>query len=98
MGPDGLHTIEAPPVGNCTFTEAFEIVGDKIALIGNIQYDDFRALTPDEMRRAVIAVLDECRGKRLILSPSAGPYEESITPEMAENYLVFMKTAWEYRG
>lgn len=96
MGPDGLHTIEAPPIGNCTFTEAFEIVGDKIALIGNIQYDDFRALTPDEMRRAVIAVLDECRGKRLILSPSAGPYEESITPQMAANYIAFMKTAWEY--
>jgi hypothetical protein len=45
----------------------------------------------------VLAVLDECRGKRLILSPSAGPYEESITPELAENYLAFMKTAWEYR-
>jgi len=98
MGPDGLHTIEAPPIGNCTFAEAFDIVGDKIALIGNIQYDDFRALTPDEMRRAVIAVLDECRDKRLILSPSAGPYEESISDEMVENYLVFMQTAWEYRG
>ena len=98
MGPDGLHTIEAPPIGNCTFTEAFEVVGDKIALIGNIQYDEFRALTPDEMRRAVVAVLDECRGKRLILSPSAGPYEESITPELAENYLAFMQAGWEYRG
>ncbi|MBM4456200.1 MAG: hypothetical protein FJ011_00310 [Chloroflexi bacterium] len=98
MGPDGLHTIEAPPIGNCTFTEAFEIVGDKIALIGNIQYDDFRALTPAEMRQAVLAVLDECRGKRLILSPSAGPYEESISERLAENYLTFMQTAWEYRG
>jgi len=98
MGPDGLHTIEAPPIGNCTFTEAFEVVGDKIALIGNIQYDDFRALTPAEMRQAVTAVLDECRGKRLILSPSAGPYEESITPELAANYLAFMQAGWEYRG
>ncbi len=96
MKPDALHTIEAPPIGNCTFTEAFEIVEDKIVLIGNIQYDEFRALTPDEMGQAVTAVLDECRGKRLILSPSAGPYEESITSELAENYLVFMKTAWEY--
>ena len=49
--------------------------GDKMALIGNIQYDDFRALTPEQMAEAVRAVLDECRGKRLILSPSAGPYE-----------------------
>ena len=98
MGPEALHTIEAPPIGNCTFTEAFEIVGDKIALIGNIQYDDFRALTPAEMRQAVRAVLDECRGKRLILSPSAGPYEESITPELAANYLTFMQAGWEYHG
>jgi len=98
MGPDGLHTIEAPPIGNCTLTEAFEVVGDRIALIGNIQYDEFRALTPNEMRRAVVAVLDECRGKRLILSPSAGPYEERITPELAENYLAFMQAGWEYRG
>jgi hypothetical protein len=98
MGPDGLHTIEAPPIGNCTFTQAFDIVGDKIALIGNIQYDEFRALTPEQMRQAVLAVLEECRGKRLILSPSAGPYEESISARMVENYLMFMKTAWEYRG
>jgi len=78
MGADALHTIEAPPVGNCTFTQAFEIVGRRMALIGNIQYDDFHALTPEQMAAAVRAVLDECRGRRLILSPSAGPYEEHI--------------------
>ncbi len=97
MGPDGLHTIEAPPVGNCTFGEAFEVVGDRIALIGNIQYDVFGSLTPGEMRQATLEVLDECRGRRLILSPSAGPYEERISPQMVENYLVFLKTGWNYR-
>jgi hypothetical protein len=61
-------------------------------------YDDFRALTPDEMRQAVIEVLDECRGKRLILSPSAGPYWESISERIAQNYLMVMQTAWAYRG
>jgi hypothetical protein len=59
---------------------------------------ELNALTPDEMRQAVIAVLDECRGKRLILSPSAGPYEESISERIAQNCLMFMQTAWEYRG
>ena len=85
MNPDALHTIEAPPVGNCTLTEAFDIVGDKIALIGNIQYDDFRALTPPQMADAVRAVLDEARGKRLILSPTAGPYEDTISEQMVQN-------------
>lgn len=97
MGADGLHTIEAPPVGNCTLSEAFAITGGKLALIGNIQYDDFERLSPDEMRAAVRAVLEECRGQRLILSPSAGPYEERISPRMMENYLAFLQTAWEYK-
>jgi hypothetical protein len=96
MAPDALHTIEAPPVGNCTFSEAFDITGDRMALIGNIQYDDFGQLTPAELAAAVRAVLEECRGKRLILSPSAGPYEEELSSRVVENYLVFMQTAWEF--
>ncbi len=96
MNPDALHTIEAPPIGDCTLTEAFDIVGGQIALIGNIQYDDFRALTPAQMADAVRAVLDETRGKRLILSPTAGPYEESIAPQMVQNYITFIQTGWEY--
>ena len=95
MAPDALHTIEAPPTGNCTFSEAFSIVGDAIALIGNIQYDCFRSCTPDEMRAAVKAVLDECRGRRLILSPTAGPYEETLSERQIENYLAFIQAGWE---
>jgi len=95
MKPDALHTIEAPPVGDCTFTQAFDIVGDHIALIGNIQYDEFRHLTPQEMTAAVQDVLNECRGKRLILSPSAGPYETEIAPNMVKNYLAFIQAGWE---
>jgi hypothetical protein len=98
MNPDALHTIEAPPTGNCTLTEAFNISGDKFALVGNIQYDDFRALTPAQMADAVRAVLDESRGRRLILSPTAGPYEEMISAQMAQNYLAFIKTGWEYQN
>jgi hypothetical protein len=96
MGPDALHTIEAPPVGNCTFTQAFDIVGDRMALIGNIQYDEFGQITPEEMAEAVRQVLDECRGKRLILSPSAGPYETEISPRLVDNYRAFLQTAWDY--
>ncbi|MFZ2658240.1 MAG: uroporphyrinogen decarboxylase family protein [Victivallales bacterium] len=95
MAPDGLHTIEAPPVGNCTFAEAFAATKSKIALIGNIQYDCFRSYSEKEMEQAVLDVLRECRGKRLIISPSAGPYEDAISPQMQKNYEVFVRTAWE---
>lgn len=96
MGADGLHTIEAPPVGNCTFTEAFAVTKGRLALIGNIQYDEFHRLDADGMDRAVRAVIDECRGQRLILSPSAGPYEAVIPPRVTENYLRFLDSAWRH--
>jgi uroporphyrinogen-III decarboxylase len=96
MAPDALHTIEAPPIGNCTFTQAYEALGDRITLIGNIQYDDFRSMPPEQMAAAVRGVLEECRGRRLILSPSAGPFDPAPPARLAENYHVFMRTAWEY--
>lgn len=58
LGPDGLHTIEEPPVGDCPLEEAFSVVGDRIALIGTIQYDEFRALEPESMRKEVRRVLE----------------------------------------
>ena len=96
MAPDGLHTIEAPPVGNCTMTEAFRRTNDQITLIGNIQYDDFRRFTPEQMRRAVRELVEECAGRRFILSPTAGPYEEEIPRGMIDNYMTFMEAAREY--
>lgn len=96
MGPDGLHTIEAPPVGDCTLTEAFSVVGDSITLIGNVQYDCFRSYSPEEMAEEVRSVLDEAAGRRFILSPTAGPFDEDIPPAMVQNYLTFLDTGWSY--
>ena len=96
MGADAVHTIEAPPVGNCTMSEAFDAVGNNMTLIGNIQYDDFRHFTPMQMKQAVTDLLDEVGGRRFILSPSAGPYDENVSEQFLENYAVFLKTAWNY--
>lgn len=96
MAPDGLHTIEAPPVGNCTLTDAFAITQNKITLIGNIQYDCFRSYTEDEMRTAVKGVIDEAADRRLILSPSAGPYEDVISEQMQKNYIAFLDAGRQY--
>ena len=96
MGADALHTIEAPPVGNCTFTQAYAAVGDRVTLIGNVQYDDFRSLEAAQMADAVRAVLAECRGRRLILSPSAGPFDAQPPARVMDNYLTLMQTAWDH--
>ena len=98
LAPDGLHTIEAPPIGNCTLSEAFEITENRITLIGNIQYDCFRSYTPQQMAAAVREVCAEARGKRFILSPSAGPYEETVPDRVIENYLAFLAAGWEYQA
>jgi uroporphyrinogen-III decarboxylase len=98
MGPDGLHTIESPPVGDCTLAQAFAIVRSAITLIGNIQYDEFRSATPAAMKRRVREVLDEVAGRRFILSPTAGPFDESPPPGLIDNYIAFIDAACEYPG
>jgi uroporphyrinogen-III decarboxylase len=97
MAPDGLHTIEAPPVGNCTLAEAFARTDNQITLIGNVQYDDLRKLSDAEMAASVKAVLNETRGKRFILSPTAGPFDPEVPEQITRNYHVLMRTAWEYK-
>ena len=69
----------------------------RIVPVGNIQYDQFRALTPPQMAQTVRGGPEECRGKRLILSPTAGPYEEAISGRVAANYPAFVQAAWEFR-
>jgi hypothetical protein len=90
LAPDGLHTIEEPPVGNCPLSEALARVDDRIALIGTIQYDEFRALDPDSMRAEVRRVLGLAAGRRFVLSPSAGPFHPRLDDRMRDNYLAFL--------
>lgn len=96
MAPDALHTIEAPPVGDCTLEEAFAVVRDRLTLIGNIRYDDLRSMKEPELRAAVTDLLDRCRGKRFILAPTTGPYETDVSPRVIGNYLALLRTAHAY--
>jgi hypothetical protein len=95
INPDGLHTIEAPPIGDCTLTQARERL-DEVVLIGNIQYDDFRRLSFDEMEVLVKKTLDEAGTGRFILSPTAGPYEPMIPDRMVNNYSAFIQAGLKY--
>jgi hypothetical protein len=96
MGADALHTIEAPPIGNCTLGDAFAVTRDRITLIGNIQYDDFRAFAPGQMRTAMQQLLAESAGHPFILSPTAGPYDPDPPDRLIANYHEFLDAAWEF--
>ncbi len=97
MAPDGLHTIEAPPTGDCPLSEAYVATNERITLIGNVQYDEFRSLAPEMMRLRVQRLLEEVGRRRFILSPTAGPFDPSPPPRLIENYLAFIAAAVEFR-
>jgi uroporphyrinogen-III decarboxylase len=86
---------ETVPVGNCTLAEAFDITQNKITLIGNIQYDEFRSLGPEAMKACVHDVLREVDGRRFILSPSAGPFDPAPPAALIDNYIAFIDAARE---
>ena len=95
INPDGLHTIEAPPIGDCTITQAREVLDDMI-LIGNIQYDDLAHYEPEQIRELVKTIMDEGKNGRFILSPTAGPYEEFIGDKMINNYISMIDAGVKY--
>jgi uroporphyrinogen-III decarboxylase len=96
INPDGLHTIEAPPIGDCTLSQAREKLGKDTILIGNIQYDDLAHLEKHEIEELVRQAMDAGKSGKFILSPSAGPYENTISDKMIENYLAFIDAGIKY--
>ena len=54
IGADSHHPIEGPPMGNCTLTQAWEVLGKEAIIAGNIQLGDLWSKTEDEM------IADKC--------------------------------------
>ena len=96
VNPDAIHTIEAPPIGNCTLIQAREKLGKNVVLVGNIQYDDILRMTQQEMREHVCQLMSEGKTGDFILSPTAGPYEKVIDENMQKNYIEILKSGWEF--
>ena len=96
VGMDGLHTIEAPPIGNCTLTQARQVLGEQTILIGNLQYDDLQNKSADEIDKAVFDIMQEGKSGKFIISPSAGPYDGKPDKKIIDNYITFIKSAIKY--
>jgi len=97
LGADGIQPIEEPPVGDCTLAEAKRRIGDRVCLIGSVQYDDFQRLSPDEMEALVKRqIRDAAQGGGMILAPTAGPYAADLTERQQENIIRFIEAGHKW--
>ena len=97
IGTDGLNVLEPPPLGDTLLAEAKRRVGNRLCLIGNIQYDDIVRGTPEAVDRLVReAIRDGAPGGGFILSPCASPYESPLPPKASDNLTLYLVKAREY--
>jgi uroporphyrinogen-III decarboxylase len=94
MGADATDPVEPPPAGNVTYAEAREIVGDRLTLMGNLEFDMLESGEPRQIRQHVRDIL-ALGSRRLILSASAGPIS-AVSRRLVENYKAWIDTALEY--
>lgn len=97
MGVDVLNPIEPPPQGDITLTQAFEKVGNRMGLEGNIEISDLLMKDGDEVRQIIRKSTVEGRASsRFILCPSAG-YMEYIHPSRRyiENLVTYLQYGLE---
>jgi uroporphyrinogen-III decarboxylase len=91
LGADGIQPIEEPPIGDCTMAQAKRRIGDRVCLVGSVQYDDFERLTPDGMETLVKRQIDDAgAGGGMILAPTAGPYAAVLSERQQENTIRFI--------
>ncbi|MFO7698659.1 MAG: uroporphyrinogen decarboxylase family protein [Anaerolineae bacterium] len=93
MGPDGLHPMEAPPMGNVPLAEVKRRVGNRICLIGNVQIGDVVGGLPEDVDHLVEeAVTCGTPGGGFILSTTASPYEEELSSHSLRNYMQLVES------
>ena len=93
---DSHHPVEGPPMGDCTLTEAREILGKDAIIAGNIQLGDLWSKTEEEMEFLVKETINEGKQGAFILATTGGPSAPEINERVANNYLKIIETALEF--
>lgn len=94
MGCDSTDPVE-PPVGggDVTIAEARALVGDRLTLCGNLQFDELCRARPRQIRDRVEEIL-ATGPERLVVSASAGPISRP-TGRLLQNYRALIDTVLE---
>jgi len=80
--------------GDLPIARARELVGGRLTLIGNLQFDELEHASSDHIRRRVREIIDSGR-RRLVLSASAGPISR-MSENMLLNYRAWVDEAVAY--
>jgi hypothetical protein len=93
MGYSLVEPFEPPPRGNLTIAQALALTRKRGVVFGGVDEVLFNTGSPDDIRRAVTACLNDARGTRApyILSQSATPFYDPLTPAARENIMLFME-------
>ncbi|MDP2982320.1 MAG: uroporphyrinogen decarboxylase family protein, partial [Candidatus Latescibacter sp.] len=93
MGYAFIEPFEPSPRGNVTIAEALAAARGRGIVFGGIDEVVFTMGSKDELRAAVKTCLDDSRGAGApyILSQSATPFYDPLTPSAKENILLFME-------
>ena len=94
MGTDGLNVLEPPPIGDTILSDAKARIGDRVCLIGNIQYDDLAQGSEEDVEALVVeAIAQGGPGGGFILCPCAAPYESPLPPKASRNLIHYLRMA-----
>lgn len=85
--------VEPPPAGDVTMPQAREAAGDRLTLLGNLEFDELENADPERIRQRVREIMDTGR-RRLVLSASAGPISR-MSPRLIANYRALIEEAVE---
>jgi len=94
MGVDATDPVEPPPAGDVTYAEARELAGDKLTLMGNLEFDMLEHADTQTVQKHVRDVLSH-GPRRLIIGASAGPIS-AVTPKLVDNYKAWIDAVLEY--
>ncbi len=96
-GVDAVHPMEPPPKGDVIIGDVRHDYGNKLCIIGNIEYEDLAQRTEEEIEVLVKSALaDGAREGAFILSPCCGLYESPLPKKTASNYLTLIRTGVQY--
>lgn len=97
VGTDGLNVLEPPPLGDTILAEAKARVGERLCLIGNVQYDDVARKDGSQVDRLVSeAIRQGAPGGGFILSLCASPYERPLPKAASDNLITYLVKGREY--
>ena len=97
MKPNMLEPIEPPPHGDLTLLELKEKIGNKICLMGYIEFSDLESCSIEEIDKKVKkAIEDGSPGGGYILLPSSSPITSPLPNKTEKNLIQFLKSGRKY--